>query len=108
MSLFCDPSGAPTLWVTRVSHATRSTRKARSGFRESNSMKAKSWCVYIILRGERYHTGITNDLPHRLGQHGVSKALHVEQFGTGSEAAVREREIKGWSRAKKEALWRSL
>ena len=68
-------------------------------------MGTNKWCVYIILKGARYYTGITNNLPHRLLQHHVSTALYVEHFNAGSMAAIREQEIKGWSRAKKEALW---
>ena len=64
------------------------------------------WFVYIISKRDKYYTGITNHLQHRLKQHGVERALFVEKVATAREAARREREIKGWNRARKEALWK--
>jgi len=63
------------------------------------------WCVYIIDKEGKYYTGITNHLQHRLKQHGVERALYMEGSDSAGKAARREREIKGWSRARKEALW---
>ena len=63
-----------------------------------------------------YHVGHTNDLEQRLAAHerGVIEGYALsrrpvelvfsDQFSTRLEAFHRERRIKGWSRAKKEAL----
>jgi predicted GIY-YIG superfamily endonuclease len=75
--------------------------------------------VYILKCADgSYYTGMTDDLECRLAQHHVStrRRLHSyavpvewvwsEQFPTHDDAFRRERQIKGWSRAKKEALIR--
>ena len=63
-----------------------------------------------------YYVGHTNDLEHRLAAHerGATEGYTLsrrpvelvfsEQFSTRQEAFHRERQIKGWSRARKEAL----
>lgn len=77
------------------------------------------YCVYILkCADDSYYTGSTADLERRLEEHraGIfggytSKRLPVElvwsqDFPTEHDAFVTERQIKGWSRAKKEALIR--
>ena len=73
--------------------------------------------VYM-LRGSdgSYHVGHTNDLEHRLAAHerGAIEGYTLSRrpvelvlsyrFSTRLEAFHRERQIKGWARAKKEAL----
>ena len=73
--------------------------------------------VYILLcsNGE-YYVGSTTDLERRLQQHqkgqgcGFTKAhlpvklIYKEEYPTYEEAFKRERQLHGWSRAKKEAL----
>jgi len=63
-----------------------------------------------------YYTGHTDDLELRLAQHGDGsfggytgrrrpvELLWSESFPTRDEAFAAEQRIKGWSRAKKEAL----
>ena len=63
-----------------------------------------------------YYAGHTDDLALRVAQHGTGECggytatrLPVtlawsEEFSTREEALAAERQIKGWSRAKKEAL----
>jgi putative endonuclease len=63
-----------------------------------------------------YYTGHTDDLDQRMAQHQTgalggytAKRLPVEfiwsdSFPTREEAFAMERKLKGWSRAKKEAL----
>ncbi len=64
--------------------------------------------------GELY-IGHTRDLNQRLGYHNSGRCPHTakfmpweiiytEQFDDEAEAVKRERQIKGWTRAKKEAL----
>ncbi len=62
------------------------------------------WWVYIIDRAGRYYTGITTDITNRMRQHHQSAPLHQEGPMARAAAVHREREIKGWSRQKKEAL----
>ena len=62
------------------------------------------------------YTGVTNDIVRRVWQHkngthdGFSKQyncnrlVHVETFEDINQAIAREKQIKGWSRAKKNAL----
>ena len=75
--------------------------------------------VYILKCADgSYYTGSTTDLELRMAQHQTgyfkgytSSRLPVEllwqqDFASEHEAFVCERQIKGWSRAKKEALIR--
>ena len=81
--------------------------------------------VYILrCADESYYTGHTEDLEFRLAEHESGhipgythrcrpvKLVFAEEFSTRIEALESERQIKGWSRAKKEALiardWESL
>jgi putative endonuclease len=73
--------------------------------------------VYIIkCKDDSYYTGITWNIEKRIGKHNSRnksclqkskvpvKLVYLEKFATRIEAAKREREIKGWSRKKKEVL----
>jgi putative endonuclease len=74
--------------------------------------------VYILqCADESYYTGVTNDYYRRLSehQHGINpdcytfnrrpvKLVYVEAFEDFNLAISREKQIKGWTRAKKEAL----
>jgi putative endonuclease len=76
--------------------------------------------VYILKCADgTYYTGSTNDLYRRLNEHrmGASPTAYTarrrpvelvsnEEVGTLGEALFHERQIKGWSRAKKAALIR--
>ena len=75
--------------------------------------------VYILRCGNgAYYTGHTDDLEKRLFEHANGtirgftaehlpiKLLYWETFSTREEALATERQIKGWRRAKKEALIR--
>lgn len=73
--------------------------------------------VYILLcsNGE-YYVGSTKDIENRLNEHqkgrgcGFTKAhlpvtlVYTEEYTTIDQAYKRERQLHGWSRAKKEAL----
>ena len=70
----------------------------------------------ILLESSRYYTGATRDMKERWAAHKRGEACrttqvdppvelaYVEDFNSFPEAAARERQIKPWSRAKKEAL----
>jgi predicted GIY-YIG superfamily endonuclease len=65
-----------------------------------------------------YYTGHTENLEKRIAEHQAGeiegythtrrpvKLVFSEEFTTREEALSRERQIKGWSRRKKEALMR--
>lgn len=65
-----------------------------------------------------YYVGHTDDLEHRLAQHASGalggytstrrsiELLWSDSFSTRDDAFATERRLKGWSRAKKEALVR--
>ena len=72
------------------------------------------WFVYILLcRDNSLYTGSTNNLEkrfldHKNGKggkytrsHKPIKRVYLEPLNSKSEALKRERQIKGWSRAKK-------
>lgn len=75
-------------------------------------------CVYIITNVNKtvLYTGVTADLTERLAWHQVPKVssfttkynvrylIYFEYHNTMRQAIDREKQIKGWSRAKKETL----
>ncbi len=73
--------------------------------------------VYILqMKDGRLYVGHSNNPPRRHAEHeqgkgcrttgifGVGDIIHVEKHADRSSAARRERQIKGWTRAKKLAL----
>ena len=74
------------------------------------------WVYILRCSDDSYYTGHTDDLENRIAQHqdgSIEGYTHprrpVElvwsaEFPTRLEALERERQIKGWRRAKKEAL----
>jgi predicted GIY-YIG superfamily endonuclease len=77
----------------------------------------RSYFLYILRCSDNsLYIGHTNDLDRRFGEHGEgSGSVHTaekvavevvwgEEFQTREEAYLRERQIKGWTRRKKEAL----
>ncbi|UGU17740.1 GIY-YIG nuclease family protein [Sinomicrobium kalidii] len=86
--------------------------------------KTRNYCVYILTNRKRtvLYTGVTNNLKKRLHFHRNpgygSKAftaryrcfylIYWEHIKSISKAIKREKELKGWRRAKKEALIRTF
>ena len=84
--------------------------------------------VYVLASatGRALYIGVTTDLPRRLEEHRLGRVIHtakykidrliyVEHFETAPDAIAREKQLKGWTRAKKIALinrsnpdWRDL
>ena len=75
--------------------------------------------MYILLcRDGTYYVGSTPDADARIAVHEAGeggdytarrrpvRVAYIEQFPTLHEAFMAERQVKGWSRAKKEALIR--
>jgi putative endonuclease len=81
-------------------------------------MEQKNWFVYILKCSDgSYYTGITYDLENRLIQHDMEsdptsylfkrrpfKLVYSSEFDAPHVAIAAEKQIKGWSRKKKEAL----
>ena len=63
------------------------------------------WFVYVIEKQRVYYTGITTNPTRRLHQHKLAVLKYIEPQPDAHAAARRERQIKGWTRAKKEQLW---
>jgi putative endonuclease len=78
----------------------------------------KAFYVYMMTNRSRVvlYTGITNSLTRRVWQHQngeiegftktykVNRLVYYERFNDPRNAIAREKEIKGWRRAKKNAL----
>ncbi|HEX2889783.1 GIY-YIG nuclease family protein [Vineibacter terrae] len=77
-----------------------------------------TYYVYILTNIHRtvMYVGVTNNLERRLAEHRagiggtftrryrVHTLVHVETFQRVDDAIAQEKRIKGWSRAKKNAL----
>ena len=76
--------------------------------------------VYITTNPARtvLYIGVTNSLPNRIAQHYANRGstqtfagryfcynlIHFEEYTDSKVAIAREKELKGWTRARKEAL----
>ncbi len=78
----------------------------------------KKPCVYIISNQSHstIYVGVTSDIAQRMVQHrnhqfggfsaryNLTQLLHFEEFGSMAEAIAREKQIKSWSRKRKDEL----
>lgn len=77
----------------------------------------KTYFVYIMSNHSRtLYTGVTNDIFRRVTEHkqkiipgftqkyNLTKLVHYEEMNDIREAITREKQIKGWIRAKKVSL----
>ncbi len=84
--------------------------------------------VYILASatGRALYIGVTTDMSRRLEEHRLGRVIHtakykidrliyMEPFETAPDAIAREKQLKGWTRAKKIGLinrsnpdWRDL
>ena len=77
----------------------------------------KSYFVYIMTnRSKTLYTGVTNNLERRVYEHknklvagftskyNITKLVYYEETSDVYSALAREKQIKGWLRAKKVAL----
>lgn len=74
------------------------------------------WFVYMLLCDQKtFYVGITTNLKKRINQHRIKQSFFTKQFSdlelvycekyqTEHEAAIREKQIKGWSHTKKQKL----
>ncbi len=82
--------------------------------RASRKNKMQTWYVYMLLCDQKtFYIGISNNPRSRLKEHRRGKSLFTRKFSdlvlvyceyyfNKQEAALREKQIKGWSRAKKQ------
>ena len=91
------------------------------GVAEAISME-RQYCIYILTNQNHtvLYAGVTNNLPRRIYEHkaklvegftkryNVDKLVYYEIFGQVENAILREKQIKGGSRAKKIALINSM
>ena len=80
----------------------------------------REYCVYVTTNPARtvLYIGVTNNVRHRLAQHFQNRGtpetfagkyfcyslIYIEQYADIATAITREKELKGWTRAKKNAL----
>ena len=93
-----------------------SLSKYACGYGNNRFMQHGFWVYILECKDKSYYVGHTDNLENRLVEHNsglggnyTSKRLPVtivflERFQTRDEAFMAERQIKGWSRKKKDAL----
>jgi putative endonuclease len=76
----------------------------------------QNWVYILKCSDGSYYTGCTNNLEKRIQEHNFKKydnytlsrlpveLVYSQRFAHIKDAIVAERQIKGWSRSKKEAL----
>lgn len=82
--------------------------------------KQWKWFVYIIeCTDNLYYTGMTWNVKNRMtqhqsgkggwftGKHGFKRLCYFEEFTDIYEARKREKQLKDFSRKKKETLWKN-
>lgn len=81
-------------------------------------MNSRRYYVYILtnMLQSVLYIGVTNDIARRLHEHkthaipgftdryNVTKLVYVEEYLQAEDAIRREKQLKRWNRAKKEAL----
>ncbi len=85
-------------------------------------MKEHRYCVYMVMSSSRraLYIGMTNNLERRIAEHktgaiegftadyNADRLVYWESLDDVRNAIDREKQLKGWTRAKKEALIRKL
>jgi predicted GIY-YIG superfamily endonuclease len=91
------------------------TSRARAS---AQSISVKRYWVYMLLCADgSYYVGVTNNVEARVAQHAEGmditcytfrrrpvRLVFAEWFSSPGEAIHAEKRLKGWSRAKKQAL----
>jgi predicted GIY-YIG superfamily endonuclease len=104
---------------TRSSRAERSAVEGSRGETEKLPMNAQNYFVYMLTNPDRHtvlYIGVTNDLERRANEHSLGsgsyfakqynahKLVYFEAFPDPESAIAREKQLKNWSRRKKEEL----
>jgi putative endonuclease len=99
-----------------ASNVLRSSNQLDNVHKGKATMKA--WLYILRCADGSYYTGSTNNLSLRIAEHQAGKGsnytrrrlpvelVYIQEFPSEHQAFLRERQVKGWSRAKKEALIR--
>jgi len=78
--------------------------------------QTEGWMYILECSDESYYTGSTNNLEKRIEEHQNGdgsnhtkmrlpiRLVYFEKFSRIDEAFIREKQVQGWSRNKKEAL----
>jgi putative endonuclease len=78
--------------------------------------QTEGWMYILECSDESYYTGSTNNLEKRIKEHQNGdgsnhtkmrlpiRLVYFEKFSRIEEAFIREKQVQGWSRKKKEAL----
>jgi len=78
--------------------------------------QTEGWMYILECSDESYYTGSTNNLEKRIEEHQNGdgsnhtkmrlpiRLVYFEKFSRIEEAFIREKQVQGWSRNKKEAL----
>jgi putative endonuclease len=89
------------------------------GKTEKLAMRHQNYFVYIMTNADRHtvlYIGVTNDLDRRCNEHSLGfgsafarqynahKLIYFETYPDPRSAIAREKQLKRWSRPKKEAL----
>ena len=83
--------------------------------------RSKRFFVYILMNrgGTTLYVGVTSDLLRRIEEHRsgtgsefarryhLTRLVYFEEFVDARKAVLREKQIKGWKRVRKEELIRS-
>lgn len=79
-------------------------------------MNTNCWYVYLLLCDQKtFYVGITDNLGNRITSHKNKQSFFTKKFSdielvycekyiSKTEAAIREKQLKGWSSAKKQQL----
>ncbi len=111
-----------TYSYNRIRHFDRSVAKWRNLFHKENKLKMDISFVYILTNESKtsLYIGVTNNLSRRLQEHTegnggyftskykVHFLVYYEEFTDINLAIEREKQLKKWSRNKKERLIRTM
>lgn len=100
-----------------VNRVVAGSNPARRALRQAQcKSKFNMWYVYILFCDQKiFYTGITNNVQNRLALHKSKDSfftkkfsdlelVYCEKYDSKQKAVKREKQIKGWSRAKKKML----
>ncbi len=86
---------------------------------QDSPMRQQNYFVYILTNADRHtvlYIGVTNSLERRANEHSLGfgsafarqynahKLIYFEAYSDPTSAIAREKQLKRWSRVKKEAL----
>ena len=113
----CCPRHRPSTSLrARDIERSRDALRVRLHVVERSRNEMKGFMYILLCANGNYYTGSTIDLERRLQQHQLGeganftrkhlpvKLMYFEEFERIDEAFYREKQVQGWSRAKKEAL----